>query len=82
MNTIKLSNISVAQMRKILKSQGFVYDHTTGDHEIYVKQGALRPCTLPLSCDPVKEGVVRSLMRTMCITRKEMEQIMLSRRKK
>lgn len=75
MNTFKLSNVSVAKMRKLLIHQGFTYSHTNGDHEIWTKEGATRPCVLPTSKDPVAEFIVKNLMKIMGLSRKEAKEI-------
>ena len=63
-------------MQRLMASQGFVHTHTNGDHEIWEKKGALRPCVLPTSKDPVAEFIVKNNMRVMGLSRKEVEGIM------
>ena len=76
MSTIKLSNVSCAQMRRILKCAGFSYSHTNGDHEIWTKAGALRPCVIPISQKPLAEFIVRNLINTAGMTTDEAKAIL------
>lgn len=32
-------NISFAELQKVLQIVGFILDHVTGDHHIYIKEG-------------------------------------------
>lgn len=68
MNTIKFSNVSCAQLRKILKRAGFSYDHIKGDHEIWTKDGASRPCVFPTSHEPLAEFIVKNVIKTAGIS--------------
>ena len=71
MNTVKLSNVSLPATRAVILSQGYAYSHTRGDHEVYVKPGALRPFTLPCSKSPVAEYIVKNFQRDNGISRKD-----------
>lgn len=81
MNRVKLSNIPLNTFRKFLFEMGcskIDINKGRGGHEKWIKKGLLRPVILPTHVDPVSEIVVRSCLRILGITRKEMEQWLLS----
>lgn len=72
MNTVKLSNVSLAIFRKFLFDVGCTRVATSkgrGGHEKWVKEGLLRPITLPTHVDPVAEIVIKSNLRTLGLDR-------------
>jgi len=75
MNTFKLSNISVADIRRFLKSQGLnmITDcKGRGGHEKWSKAGMKRPITLQTHIDPVPEFIVKQILRHLSVTRESM----------
>ena len=65
----QLGNISIADFRRFLESQGLSHSHTNGGHEIWKKQGMLRPVVLQTHIEPVPEHVVRNNLRSMKVGR-------------
>lgn len=81
MNRIKLSNIPLKDYMNFLSDMGCskVADGTKGrgGHEKWIKDGLFRPITLQTHVDPVPEIVVRSNLRTLGLTRKQLEDWLL-----
>ena len=74
MNTFRLSNIPLKDIRAFLKSQGIqktVISKGRGGHEKWEKKGLLRPIMLQTHEDPVPERIVKQIMRHLKLTRKE-----------
>jgi hypothetical protein len=81
MNTVRLSNISLADFRRFLFEQGCSRVDNgkgRGGHEKWTKPGLKRPITLQTHIDPVPERIVKSNLQTLGITRKEFENWLLS----
>jgi hypothetical protein len=81
MNTVRLSNIPLADFRRFLFEKGCsrVESGTKGrgGHEKWTKPGLKRPITLQTHIDPVPERIVKSNLQTLGITRKEFERWLL-----
>ena len=86
MNTVRLSNISLKDFREFLFEKGCSrIDNGTkgrGGHELWTKQGLMRPITLQTHIDPVPERVVKSNLNTLGVSRKEFEAWILGKHKK
>lgn len=67
----KLSNISIADFRKILTALGCDYYRTKGGHEAWKKFGLSRPIIFQTHVNPVPEMVVKNIIRDLGITRDE-----------
>lgn len=83
MNTVSLSNVSLADFRRFLFDKGCsrVENGTKGrgGHEKWTKTGIIRPITLQTHIDPVPERIVRSNLHTLGISRKEFEAWLLGK---
>jgi hypothetical protein len=86
MNTIRLSNISLKDFREFLFENGCskINNNTKGrgGHELWIKKGLTRPITLQTHVDPVPEKVIRSNIKTLGISRTELEGWLIKRHKK
>ena len=71
MNTLKLSNISLADFRTFLFEVGCTRVSTEGGHEKWTKQGLTRPVTLQTHIDPVPEFIVKNTLRNLGLTKKD-----------
>lgn len=74
MNTYKLSNIKVAEMRRFLKLQGLNVIRETkgrGGHEKWSKTGLDRPITIQTHIDPMPEFIVKQILRHLNVSREE-----------
>jgi hypothetical protein len=74
MNTFKLSNITLAQLRIFLKYYGFEEVKDTkgrGGHEKWEKAGLLRPVIFSSHIDPVPELYIQNLYRNIGINKKK-----------
>ena len=81
MNTIKLSNITLDDFRKFLFDNGCTREKQAtkgrGGHEKWNRDDLLRPITLQTHKDPVPEIIVRSNLRTLGMTSKDLEDWLL-----
>ena len=68
----QLSNISVPEFRSFLTSQGLSYSHTSGGHEVWKKQGMLRPVVFQTHIEPIPEFIVRKNLASMGASRKDL----------
>lgn len=77
MNTVKLSNISLEIFRTFLFEQGCTREEKgtkgRGGHEKWVRDNLLRPIILQTHIDPVPEIVVKSNLRTLGLTSKDLK---------
>lgn len=80
MNTVRMSNIPLAEFRKFLfyvgctrvdKGQG------RGGHEKWYRPGLKRPVIIQNHIDPIPERVVRSNLNTLGVSRKDFEKWLL-----
>lgn len=72
MSTRKLSNISVKDFRKFLKSQGLNIITGTkgrGGREKWSRSGMVRPITIQTHIDPVPEFIVKQVLRHLKMRR-------------
>ena len=46
---------------KVLKNNGWVYDHTTGSHEIYIKHGKM--CPIKCNKKDIPAGTLANIKR-------------------
>lgn len=46
---------------KVLKNNGWVYDHTTGSHEIYIKNGKM--CPIKCNKKDIPAGTLANIKR-------------------
>lgn len=67
------SNIPLALYRKFLKSIGLTLSHNKGGHEVWKKEGMLRPVVIQTHIDPVPEFIVLNNLRTAGATKKELD---------
>ena len=64
-----LRNITISDLRKILKSFGCSHIRFKGGHEIWKKEGLTRPIIFQTHVDPVPEMVIKNIIRDLNITR-------------
>ena len=62
MSKSPLRNIPLKTFRDYLKHIGLEHVRTKGSHEIWKMKGLSRSIVLPTNKNPVKEGVVRSIL--------------------
>ncbi len=79
MNTVKLSNIPLDLFREFLFDQGCTREKKSntkgrGGHEKWNRADLLRPITLQTHIDPVPEMIVKSNLRTLGLSRKDLEE--------
>ena len=65
-------NVSPKQLIELLKSYGFIYRKTEGDHEIYKKPG-FRPFPVPIKKNPVWIQIVKEALRVIAEIRELQE---------
>jgi len=75
MNTFKLSNISLAQMRLLLKNCKCTCARTSGGHEMWVRGDLGRPITLQNHIDPVPEFIVKQICKHLGISKKQVHEL-------
>lgn len=72
MNTVRLSNISIADFKEYLENLGCVrVDNGNDGHEKWEKEGMTRPVIFQTHIDPIPEFIIRNNLRNLEITRKE-----------
>ena len=74
MLTHKLSNITVLEFKRFLKQQGLRKIKTSkgrGGHEKWAKEAMQRPITIQTHIDPVPEFIVKQVLRTLNMSRKD-----------
>lgn len=69
----RYSNISPALFRKFLESIGLSFSHIKGGHEVWKKEGILRPIVFQTHIDPIPEFIVLNNIRTAGATKKELD---------
>lgn len=67
----KASNVSVIELRKILKAYGLRKIRTNGGHEIWAKDGLSRPVTFQTHIEPVPEFIIQQIISILNTTKKE-----------
>ena len=72
----KPGNCDLATLRKVLDHKGCKPIRTTGGHEIWCRSDLLRPITIQTHIDPVPEFIVLQIMRTLKLSRKDMDKIL------
>ncbi len=65
----KLSNLTIDDLRRVLRKLGLEYQRTKGGHELWSKPGMKRPVVFQNHLKPVPEFVVLKLMKTLGIDR-------------
>lgn len=74
MNTYKISNITLAELRIFLRYYGLTKCDDTkgrGGHEKWEKEGLLRPVTFSNHIDPVPELFIQNMYRNLGLTKKK-----------
>lgn len=69
MSTKKLKNLTLRDIRSFLIRFGCARDRIRGGHEAWKKPGLARPIIIQTHEDPVPEHVVRSIIKTLGISR-------------
>jgi hypothetical protein len=72
----KPGNLSLSSLRKVLVHENCKKIRTSSGHEIWCRNDLLRPITFQTHIDPVPEFIVLQIMRTLSLSRKEMEKIL------
>lgn len=67
-----LSNIDIADFRCFLKIHKWEYAGIRGGHEKWKKKGALRPIIFQTHINPIPIGVIKTNLRTMGCTTKDL----------
>ena len=71
-----MSNVSVADWKEFLRYCGLNLLRINGDHDIWSKDGLLRPVVFQSRITPVPEFVILNNLRTMKVTRKVLEEFL------
>jgi hypothetical protein len=72
----KPGNLPLNTVRKILSHQGCKKFTITGGHEKWTRHDLLRPIVIQTHIDPVPKFIVLQIMRTLAISKQEMEAIL------
>jgi predicted RNA binding protein YcfA (HicA-like mRNA interferase family) len=64
-----LSNITLAEFRGILSRLGLSKVRSRGGHEVWTKDGMLRPIIIQSHIEPIPEFVIRNNLRNLGITK-------------
>lgn len=67
----KLSNVKISDLRISLKALGLEKIRTKGGHEMWSKDGMVRPIVFQSHIEPVPEFILKNIMRTLGITKEE-----------
>lgn len=62
-------------LRKVFELVGFRYDRTSGDHYLMVRDGTLRPISIPKKSE-VCQDIIKSNLRTAGLNRKQYEKLL------
>ena len=62
---------------RVFEQDGFAYDRTEGDHQIYTKQGVRRPLVIPLY-RAVPVFIIKNLLRTSGMSRERYFELLAS----
>ncbi|MBX3164417.1 MAG: type II toxin-antitoxin system HicA family toxin [Bacteroidetes bacterium] len=71
-----LKNISLKDFRKFLKHVGCEHKRTKGGHEVYTKQGLLRPVIIQSHIDPIPIHIVKNNLRTLGLSIQDLEEFL------
>lgn len=66
-----LRNISISDLRKILKTYACYHIRFKRGHEIWKKDGLTRPIIFQTHVDPVPEMVIRNIIRDLNVSREQ-----------
>ena len=69
MNTLKLSNVSLADYRLFLQRVGCTSVIVSGGHEKWVKNGLMRPIIVQTHVDPVPEFIIKNALRVLNLSK-------------
>jgi len=69
----KLPNFTPKKLIKMLKSLGFVLDHSTGSHQIFYHEETRRRATIPYHTKDLPKGTMMSILKEAGVTKKELE---------
>ncbi len=67
----KLSNLKISEVRIILKNLDLTLQRCKGGHEMWAKEGMLRPVVLQNHIEPVPEFIIKNIIRTIGTTKEE-----------
>jgi len=67
----KLSNITIDEFRAFMIAKGLTLQRTNGGHEMWSRDGMIRPVVFQTHIDPLPEFVVRNNLAAIGVTRKE-----------
>lgn len=66
----KINPVSYKRLEAIFLKKGFSFRKTSGDHDIFVKKGIVRPIVIPRYKE-IPVFVIKNLLRTSGISREE-----------
>lgn len=72
----KLSNLTINDLRLVLRYFGLEFLRTKGGHELWAKPGMKRPIVFQTHLKPIPEFVVLNLMKTLGIDKQELVSIL------
>lgn len=72
---INISNIPLPVIRKIIEAHGYKYSHDKGGHEVWIKEGALRPIILQSHITPVPLHIIKQICRHLNVTLKDFRKL-------
>lgn len=64
-----LSNITLAEFRSVLFRLGLSKIRSRGGHEVWMKDGMLRPIIIQSHIEPIPEFIIRNNLRNLGITK-------------
>lgn len=64
-----LANISIAEFQKCLIRLGLELKRTSGGHEMWAKEGMMRPVVIQAHVEPIPEFVVRNNLRALGLSK-------------
>lgn len=83
MNTIRLSNISIAEFEDFLRFEECIrVDNGNEGHEKWMKAGITRPIIFQTHVDPISEFILRNNPRNLDVSRKAFADWYLGKRKR
>ena len=83
MNTVRLSNITIAEFEAFLEyKECHRVDSGNEGHEKWEKAGITRPVIFQTHLDPIPEFIVRNGLRDLGVSRNDFAQWYLGRKKK
>ena len=72
----KLPSVTFKKLVKILKSRGFLLDHTTGSHFIFYNPQDKKRAVLPCHVKDLPKGTLMNILRESGITSKEFKDLL------